>query len=247
MVKPFDRPGYTMFNNFIIDHIMPDLSANGFKVLCVAIRQTIGWVDESTDSGRKESDRISWRQFRHKTGIGSLDTVGRAIRECLEKQYLVRFQVGTHQGTGKPLYAYGLNIEYEIAVPETGTGEGEAVPETVTASGAAVTETGTAPVPETGTTKERKKPLKEKDQSINIKKGTLWQAVLTELELQMPKPTFEVYLRDTHLVSHDNGTVTIAVRDDHARQWIEGRLLTIIKRTLVGVVGQPVEVEFVST
>ena len=58
-IKPLARPGWTMFNNYILDHIMPDLSPNAWKVLCVAIRRTIGWIDESTETGRKEQDAVS--------------------------------------------------------------------------------------------------------------------------------------------------------------------------------------------
>ena len=109
-IKPFARPGFTMFNNYILDHIMPDLSANSWKVLCVAIRQTIGWQDEETESGRREMEVISYSQFRQMTGIGSDQTVARAIRECVDKGYMVRVP-----GEGQEI-SYGLNMDYEIEV-----------------------------------------------------------------------------------------------------------------------------------
>ena len=67
-IKPFARPGFTMFNNYILEHIMPDLSANSWKVLCVAIRQTIGWQDEEAESGRREMEVISYSQFGRRDG-----------------------------------------------------------------------------------------------------------------------------------------------------------------------------------
>ena len=89
-VRPLGRPGFTMFNNYIIDHFMPSLSANGWKVLCVAIRQTWGWKDETTESGRKEKDRIAYSQFMKMTGIKSTATLSKAIKENLDKGYLLR-------------------------------------------------------------------------------------------------------------------------------------------------------------
>ncbi len=112
-IKPFKSP-YTMFHNYTLDVIMPSLSANGWKVLCVAIRQTWGWEDEESPTGRKEEDVISYSQFKEKTGIKSNATISRAVSECLEAGYLVRRQVDTHQGTGKPIYAYALDTEFEV-------------------------------------------------------------------------------------------------------------------------------------
>jgi len=113
---PFENPYQqsTAVKNIIFDRIMPTLSANGWKVLCVAIRQTWGWVDYDSPTGRKESDVISYSQFKAKTGIKSNATISRALSECLELGYLLRRQVGTHQGTGKPILSYALNVGYRF-------------------------------------------------------------------------------------------------------------------------------------
>lgn len=128
-IRPFEKPGYTMFKNAILDHIMPNLSGSGWKILCVAIRQTIGWVDEESDSGRKESDRISYSQFMEKSGINSRTTVSKALTECLDKDYLVRHPSADHQQG----FDYSLNRDYEMEVetgPETGLVLIETGPET---------------------------------------------------------------------------------------------------------------------
>jgi hypothetical protein len=114
--KPFANPygRTTAVKNDIFDKIMPKMSGNGFKILMVAYRQTWGWVDDSTPSGRKEKDVISYSQFKEKTGIGSFTTVSRALSECLDAGYLSRRQVGVHRGTGKPIYEYWLNRDYQF-------------------------------------------------------------------------------------------------------------------------------------
>ncbi len=62
---------------------MPTLSGNGWKVMCVAMRQTWGWIDPSSPTGRKQSDRISYSQFMAKTGIKGRSNLARALREGL--------------------------------------------------------------------------------------------------------------------------------------------------------------------
>jgi len=118
-IKPFADPGFTMVNNHIFDYIMPKLRPNAWKVLCVAIRQTLGWEDKTTENGRKEEDEISYSQFLRKTGIGSKTTLSEAIKECLGEKYLKRREMGKHPGTNKPIYAYRLNKKYEMEVPGT--------------------------------------------------------------------------------------------------------------------------------
>ena len=78
-----------------------------------------------------------------------------------------------------------------------------------------------------------------------MKAHEIWQAALGELQLQMTKATFDTWLRDTTLVSYEDGTFVIGVHSGYAKDWLENRLLGIIKRTLIGLVGHAVEVKFV--
>lgn len=105
-IKPFER-GFFTCHNAITDIFMPRLSGSAFKLLICALRQTEGW--------NKQQDTIAYSQFKTKTGISSNATIARALSELLEAGYLLRFQVGTCAGTNKPIYAYSLNTDYEIA------------------------------------------------------------------------------------------------------------------------------------
>jgi len=267
-IKPFARPGFTTFNNYILDHIMPDLSANGWKVLCVAIRQTIGWQDEETASGRREMEVISYSQFRQMTGIGSDQTVARAIKECVDRGYMLRVP-----GEGQEI-SYGLNMDYEIEVDTTSTeiveaGDGDTPTETVEDAGDTSTEiveaveststetveiskgtstkiaedTSTEPV-ETKENTNKARTAKERSASP-LPERNAWQAALGELQLQMTKATFDTWVRNTRLVSCQDGVFVIGAQNEFTRDWLENRLLTTVERTLVGIVGHPVEVRFV--
>ena len=63
-IKPFEG-GWFPIHNAVFDVIMPSLSPNGWKILCVAIRQTLGWRAKGDPTGlmRREWDRISYSQF----------------------------------------------------------------------------------------------------------------------------------------------------------------------------------------
>jgi hypothetical protein len=98
---------------------MPRLSHTGWKLLCVAIRQTWGWVDPTSPTGRKQSDQISYSQFKDKTGIKSDTTISKALKECLLLGYLGRTEIGKAR-TGRPEFAYWLNTDYELNTPENG-------------------------------------------------------------------------------------------------------------------------------
>jgi chromosomal replication initiator protein len=72
----------------------------------------------------------------------------------------------------------------------------------------------------------------------------IWQAALGELQLQMTKATFDTWVKNTQAVSYEDGTFVIGVHNAFTKDWLENRLLTTIKRTLVGIVGRSVEVKF---
>jgi hypothetical protein len=149
--RVFDTSGQFIIKNAVFDVIMPELSPNAFKVLCVAIRQTWGWVADpgGNPNDRREWDRISYTQFMEKAGIGGRSTVSRAVSECLEAGYLLRHQVGTVKGTGKPIYAYSLNTDYELASsPKTGPGDPSSPKTGLEPS----PKTGLEPSPKTGLT-----------------------------------------------------------------------------------------------
>ena len=222
-MKPFKQDTQRfMVHNYVFDVIMPSISPNGFKVLMCAIRQTMGWADDSSPTGRKISDVISYSQFTERTGISSRSTVSRAINECLEADYLIRRQVGRHQGTGAPVYAYALNAEYEVpagteigpASPETVPAEQEkpvtspkTVPAASTEIGPASPEIGPAASPKTVLTKERKeKEKKEKGNKDDLSFSSL--ILKKHLRLQMPETTYNVGIQPLSF-ERENGRLTV--------------------------------------
>jgi len=72
-----------------------------------------------------------------------------------------------------------------------------------------------------------------------------WQSALGQLQLEMPKASFDTWVRDARLVRFGEGLATIGVRNAYARDWLESRLSSTLTRLLTGITNQDVEVQFV--
>ena len=98
-MKPFQNAGqYTVFENAILDTVLPMCSPNEWKILCVAIRKTVGW--------HKKEDVISLSQFQKASGM-SRPTVIKATEEAVNHGFLIRTKKGNS-------FSYQLNTELEI-------------------------------------------------------------------------------------------------------------------------------------
>jgi len=72
-----------------------------------------------------------------------------------------------------------------------------------------------------------------------------WQSALGQLQMEMPKASFDTWLRDTSLATYEDGVFTVAVPNAYARDWLESRLATTAERTLMGIMNRSVDVQFV--
>lgn len=96
MTKALASPAIPSTSPFIpfpalyVDQVMPGLSDTEWRILCVVIRQTIGWRDETRDDTkvRKGRDWLSHRQLKERTGKSS-DSVSRGIQSLIELNLIV--------------------------------------------------------------------------------------------------------------------------------------------------------------
>ena len=72
-----------------------------------------------------------------------------------------------------------------------------------------------------------------------------WQSVLGQLQMEMPRASFDTWVRDTKAVSYQEGILTVGVRNAYAREWLESRLASTVSRLLVGIMNANVVVNFV--
>jgi len=72
-----------------------------------------------------------------------------------------------------------------------------------------------------------------------------WQSALGQLQMEMPKASFDTWVRDTNLVAYEDGLFTVGVGNAYARDWLENRLSSTATRMLVGIMNRDVDLRFV--
>jgi chromosomal replication initiator protein len=72
-----------------------------------------------------------------------------------------------------------------------------------------------------------------------------WQAAVGQLQLEMPKATFDTWVRDTEFISYEDGNFIIGASNGFARDWLQSRLTSTVARLLAGIMNRTVEVRFV--
>ncbi|MBI3150568.1 MAG: chromosomal replication initiator protein DnaA [Chloroflexi bacterium] len=72
-----------------------------------------------------------------------------------------------------------------------------------------------------------------------------WQSVLAQLQMEMPRASFDTWVRDTRPLAYENGMITVGVRNAYARDWLESRLATNVSKLLIEILNSNVAVKFV--
>ena len=73
----------------------------------------------------------------------------------------------------------------------------------------------------------------------------IWSQVQEELRFQLAKRTYDMWLKNTSVVSADGGTFRIGVPSKLAKDWLEDRFAGLIQETLQAVTGAEVDIDFV--
>src|SRR5690348_17737375 len=78
-----------------------------------------------------------------------------------------------------------------------------------------------------------------------LNQDQIWSQVQEELRFQLAKRTYDMWLKNTSVVSADGGTFRIGVPSKLAKDWLEDRFSGLIQETLQAVTGSEVDVDFV--
>ncbi|MGE8204773.1 chromosomal replication initiator protein DnaA [Heyndrickxia sp. NPDC080065] len=73
----------------------------------------------------------------------------------------------------------------------------------------------------------------------------LWNKALSIIEKKISKPSFETWLRSTKAHSLQGDTFIVSVPNDFARDWLEGRYVTLISGVLYEITGEELTVKFI--
>jgi hypothetical protein len=92
---------------------------------------------------------------------------------------------------------------------------------------------------------EFKEPEPDLKNLKEIPEEKFWQSVLGQLKMEMPRASFDSYVRDTRAVRFDGNALEIAATNAYGREWLESRLQSTAERLLVGIMNASVKVVFV--
>ncbi len=71
----------------------------------------------------------------------------------------------------------------------------------------------------------------------------VWRAVLGDLQLQLPRPTFETWLKPTNGVTYDDHTFVVEAPNPFAVEWLERRMYHALQKTLHKISGRDFELQ----
>jgi len=78
-----------------------------------------------------------------------------------------------------------------------------------------------------------------------VNQDQIWSQVQEELRFQLAKRTYDMWLKNTSVVSADGSTFRIGVPSKLAKDWLEDRFSGLIQETLQAVTGSEVDIDFV--
>ena len=77
-----------------------------------------------------------------------------------------------------------------------------------------------------------------------MKAEQAWHAAVGQLQMEMPKASFDTWVRGTQFLSYEDGSFIIGVQNAYARDWLHSRLSSTVTRLLTGMMNRTVEVRF---
>ena len=187
--------------------------------------------------------RASLETIASRVGI-SRKTVERHINTLCAAGYLedrtpdARNKPHTYADTGRAKIV-GL-VEARVGEPDSLT---EAEPgKTESPTGRSESLTWSDRESDHGKTESLMKKDSKKDSKIVAEE--IWNETLSELRLQMTHATFDTWLARTRVVDLQAGTLIVTVPNQYALDWLEQRLRHPILRTLRGIAGEDLAIEF---
>jgi chromosomal replication initiator protein len=83
------------------------------------------------------------------------------------------------------------------------------------------------------------------EEGLNMKPEQVWQAVLGQLQMDMPRASFDTWVRNSDIVSYEDNVFIVGVPNAYARDWLDSRLSSKIKRLLCGILNRTVSLRFI--
>src|SRR3989337_3818721 len=72
----------------------------------------------------------------------------------------------------------------------------------------------------------------------------VWDTALGQLQLQVPRPNFDTWLKDTVGLRTENGSFIVGTPSDFVSEWLNAKMGPVIAKTVAGILGHQVNVRF---
>jgi DNA-binding Lrp family transcriptional regulator len=83
---------FTMVPNQFLDEIVPFEKPCVVKVVCLILRRTLGWIDQTGQ--RRQQDQVAYSEFAREMNM-STQAVADGLKIALDKGYIIRVKAGT--------------------------------------------------------------------------------------------------------------------------------------------------------
>ena len=112
--------GSTPVPNWLLDEVMPELTDTEWRVLCVVVRQTLGWqASLSEPRTRKRSDWITHSQLKRRTGRASAAVSGAIAGLVCRGLIEVEDRAGNVLRSAMERRRAYTRLHFRLAVPPT--------------------------------------------------------------------------------------------------------------------------------
>ena len=81
--------------------------------------------------------------------------------------------------------------------------------------------------------------------SLAASAHAIWEAALGRLQVQVPRPTYETWLKDTQGESKDDNQLVVRVPSAFVAEWLQTRMFSLITDAVHAVSGQITQVELI--
>jgi len=72
----------------------------------------------------------------------------------------------------------------------------------------------------------------------------IWETAKGSLQVQVNKANYQTWLKDTVGISYQGDQFVVGTSKAFAKEWLEKRLHSLIKKTLISIIGHDIEVQF---
>lgn len=72
----------------------------------------------------------------------------------------------------------------------------------------------------------------------------VWDTALGQLQLQVTRPNFDTWLKDTVGLRTENGSFIVGTPSDFVSEWLSAKMGPVIAKTVSGILGRPVTLHF---